>query len=307
MRGGPQADGDALAPRTALALVALGAAVISVTALFVKWISLGPAMIGAYRCGFAAAALGAWLVARRPTDAAAAARGAPSARAVGYAVAAGACFAGDLFVWHESILLAGTGLATLLANTQVFWVALLSALLLGERLRWRLAVCAALALLGVVLLAIPGLATSPLHLRGIGLGLATGVFYAGYYLCLRASQRERRRMSIVGNLFVVCATTTVLLFAAALATGEALVWPGPRDLWLLLLLGVVAHVGGWLAISRGMTAVPAASGSLLLLLQPVLATLWGVMVFGEPFGIYEVSGTALSLGAIYAAMLSRSA
>lgn len=187
----------------------------------------------------------------------------------------------------------------------MFWVALLSALVLGERLHWRLAVCAALALLGVVLLAIPGLAASPLHLRGIGLGLATGVFYAGYYLCLRASQRESRRLSIAANLFVVCATSALLLFAAALLAGEAVPWPGPRDLGLLLLLGVVAHVGGWVAISRGMTAVPAASGSLLLLLQPVLATIWGVLIFAEPFGAYEISGTLLSLGAIDAAMLTR--
>ena len=305
MRAGVQAGEETLAPRTALALVALGAAVISVTALFVKWISLGPATIGAYRCAYAAAALGGWILARRSLSTGPKGQVGASPRALGFAVAAGVCFAGDLFVWHESILLSGTGLATLLANTQVFWVALLSALVLGERLHWRLAVCAALALLGVVLLAIPGLATGPLHLRGIGLGLATGVFYAGYYLCLRASQREPRRLSIAANLFVVCATSALLLFAAALLAGEVVPWPGPRDLGLLLLLGVVAHVGGWVAISRGMTAVPAASGSLLLLLQPVLATIWGVLIFAEPFGVYEISGTLLSLGAIYAAMLTR--
>ena len=302
-----QAGADALTSRAALGLVALGAAVISVTALFVKWISLGPASIGAYRCAFGAAALAVWVLAHRSSRTGPKDQVRVSPRALGYAVAAGACFAGDLFVWHESILLSGTGLATLLANTQVFWVALLSALLLGERLRWQLAVCAALALLGVVLLAIPGLAASPLHLRGIALGLATGVFYAGYYLCLRASQRAAGRLSLAANLLVVCATSAALLFAAALVTGEGVTWPGPDDLWLLLVLGVVAHVGGWLAISRGMTAVSAASGSLLLLLQPVLATVWGVLVFGEPFGAYEVTGTLVSLGAIYAAMLTRSA
>lgn len=299
---------DTLTRGRALALVAIGAAVISVTALFVKWISLGPSAIGAYRCGFAAVALGAWVVVAggrgRATPGTVVATGA-SGRAWLYAVAAGACYAGDLYVWHRSILLSGTGLATLLANTQVFWVALLSALLLGERLSWRLALCAGLALLGVVLLAIPGIAASPLHLHGIGLGLATGVFYAGYYLCLRASQREVRRLSLAANLWVTCAVAAVLLFAAAAATGESIPWPGGRDLGLLLLLGVGAHVGGWVAISRGMTVVPAATGSLLLLLQPVLATIWGVVVFAEPFGGYEVSGTLLSLGAIYAAMLTR--
>ncbi len=291
-------------PRAPLVLVALGAAVISVTALFVKWISLGPSAIGAYRCGFAALALGMWLGVRRRPAPAVAGPGV-SRRALGYAIAAGACYAGDLYVWHRSILLSGTGLATLLANTQVFWVALLSALLLGERLTWRLAVCAALALFGVVLLAIPGMATRPLHLHGIGLGLATGVFYAGYYLCLRASQREPRRLSLAANLWVTCAVSAVVLFAAAAVSGESIPWPGSNDLLLLLLLGVGAHVGGWLAISRGMTVVPAATGSLLLLLQPVLATIWGVIVFAEPFGGYELVGTLVSLVAIYAAMVTR--
>lgn len=304
MPAGDRED-DALTQGRALALVALGAAVISVTALFVKWISLGPSAIGAYRCGFAAAALGAWVLVARGRTSATVQGGGASRRAWLYAVGAGACYAGDLYVWHRSILLSGTGLATLLANTQVFWVALLSALLLGERLSWRLAVCAALALLGVVLLAIPGIAASPLHLQGIGLGLATGVFYAGYYLCLRASQKEPRRLSLAANLWVTCAVSAALLFVAALATGESIPWPGARDLGLLLLLGVGAHVGGWVAISRGMTVVPAATGSLLLLLQPVLATIWGIVVFAEPFGGFEISGTVLSLVAIYAAMLTR--
>lgn len=304
MSGGDRED-DALTQGQALALVAVGAAVISVTALFVKWISLGPSAIGAYRCGFAAAALAVWVVAARGRTPVTVRGAGASGRAWLCAVGAGACYAGDLYVWHRSILLSGTGLATLLANTQVFWVALLSALLLGERLTLRLALCAVLALLGVVLLAIPGIAASPLHLHGIGLGLATGVFYAGYYLCLRASQREARRLSLAANLWVTCAVAAVLLFAAAAATGESIPWPEPRDLGLLLLLGVGAHVGGWVAISRGMTVVPAATGSLLLLLQPVLATIWGIAVFSEPFGGYEISGTLLSLGAIYAAMLTR--
>jgi drug/metabolite transporter (DMT)-like permease len=122
---------------------------------------------------------------------------------------------------------------------------------------------------------------------------------------LRASQREPRRLSLAANLWVTCAVSAVVLFAAAASTGESIPWPGSRDLVLLLLLGVGAHVGGWLAISRGMTVVPAATGSLLLLLQPVLATIWGVIVFAEPFGGYELTGTLVSLLAIYAAMLTR--
>ncbi|MBZ5716028.1 DMT family transporter [Nannocystis pusilla] len=291
-------------PRAPLLLVALGAAVISVTALFVKWIALGPAAIGAYRCGLGALALLplAWLSSRTGASRQAAPR---RGAAAGWAALAGACFAADLFVWHKSILYSGTGLATLLANTQVFWVALFSALLLGERLTRRLGVCALLALVGTVMLALPGLERSPVHLEGVLLGLLTGVFYAGYYMSLRTAQRGERPLGVASALFVSSATAAALLVLAALATGEPLAPASSADFGLLVLLGVGAHVGGWALISRGMPHVPAASGSLLLLLQPVLATLWGVLVFAEPFGTVEAAGTLLSLGAIYAASVSR--
>lgn len=292
-------------PRAPLVLVALGAAVISVTALFVKWLALGPAGIGAWRCGLGALALLPWAwMSVRPGPEGQGPKG--SRRAVGYAALAGACFAGDLFVWHKSIVYSGTGLATLLANTQVFWVALLSALLLGERLTRRLGVCALLALAGTAMLAAPGIERSPVHLQGVLLGLFTGVFYAGYYLSLRAAQRGDRPLGVGAAVFVSSLTSAAILLALALATGEPLALASARDLGLLAILGVGAHAGGWALISRGMPHVPAAKGSLLLLLQPVLATLWGVLLFAEPFGPMEATGTGLSLAAIYAATLSRS-
>jgi drug/metabolite transporter (DMT)-like permease len=290
--------------RAPLVLVALGAAVISVTALFVKVVALGPAAIGAWRCGLGAAALVPWaLLAKRPGPTGQV-RPSPIHPA-GWAALAGACFAGDLFVWHKSILYSGTGLATVLANTQVFWVALLSAVVLGERLTRRLGVCALLAVLGTVLLAMPGIGRNPVHLQGVLLGLLTGVFYAGYYLSLRTAQRGERPLGTGAAVFVSSATSAAILTAIALMTAEPLAIASGRDFWLLLLLGVGAHAGGWALISRGMPHVPAATGSLLLLLQPVLATLWGVLAFAEPFGPMEAAGTALSLGAIYAASVTR--
>ena len=38
---------------------------------------------------------------------------------------------------------------------------------------------------------------------------------------------------------------------------------------------------------------------LLLLLQPTLAFVWDVLIFGRAFGVTEVSGAALALFAIY--------
>lgn len=292
-------------PRAPLLLVALGAAVISVSALFVKWVELGPAAIGAWRCGLGAIALAPWVLrALRTGSPGQVASVRPSA--LGWACLAGACFAGDLYVWHKSIVLSGTGLATLLANTQVFWVALLSALVLGERLTRRLGVCALLALGGTALLSLTGVQRSPVHLQGVLLGLATGVFYAGYLLALRTGQRGERPLGTLAAVGVSSATAAALLAGLATAAGEPVIPRDAGELGLLTALALFVHVGGWALISRAMPHVPAASGSLLLLLQPVLATLWGVLVFAEPFGLLEATGTALSLGAIYVASASRS-
>jgi len=54
-------------------------------------------------------------------------------RAMPWVLAAAAAFALDLVFWHRSILAVGTGLATLLANFQVFLVAIASVALFGER------------------------------------------------------------------------------------------------------------------------------------------------------------------------------
>src|SRR6185369_432014 len=98
-------------------LVGLGACTISFAAVVVKLLAVPPTAVGFYRTGIAALTLAAISVVTQGLGTFAGSR-----RAVMFAALSGACFAGDLFVWHQSILLVGAGVATLLANTQVFWV-----------------------------------------------------------------------------------------------------------------------------------------------------------------------------------------
>src|SRR3546814_2823639 len=107
-------------------------------------------------------------------------------------IVTGSCpFAADLWLWHRSILLVGPGLATLLGNAQVFFMALAGVLLFRERVGPRF--------LGGLLLAFAGLwlmlgsnwsQLPPQYRWGVWLGLGTGVCYAAYHLSLRRSPRE---------------------------------------------------------------------------------------------------------------------
>jgi drug/metabolite transporter (DMT)-like permease len=280
----------------AIGWVALGAITISFAAVLVKLIPLGPSVIGAGRC----LAAGGALLLVSPLFGGL--RGEP--RAWGWALAAGVAFAADLWVWHRSIHAVGAGLATLLGNTQVFWVAAASALLLGERPSPRVWMAALVAIFGLSLVVRPDLSIDAERLAGVGYGLATGVCYAAYYLTLRRSRQLEAPLPMVGNLGVAAFSTGLLLTAAAAAEGEALP-TDPRAIGLLLLLGVGVHIGGWLAVSRGMGRLPASRGSVVLLLQPALATVWGVLFFAEPLDLTGGIGVLLTLGAVAAASTAR--
>ena len=269
----------------------LGALAISFSAVFMKLVAVGPTAAGFYRMlfgGLLLAALLAWRGERLHLG-----------RAAPWVLAAAAAFALDLVFWHRSILAVGTGLATLLANFQVFLVALASVLWLGERGGWRLVSTAALALLGLALIVGIDLAALDSAQRiGVALGLATAVCYASYILALRAA-RSAGGTSATGLITSISLATAVLLAAAVPLAGESFVIPSVRDFGLLALYGLVGQVLGWVLISRAVDRVPVSRVALVLLLQPVFAYLWDIAFFSRRFSTTESAGAVLALLAFY--------
>ena len=277
--------------------VALGAAVISTSPVMVKAIDpdvLGPTAIAFHRVlGGAiflflwARTMGARLRLSRPV--------------LLMCLVAGLCFAGDLYTWHRAIRLVGAGLSTLLANTQVVWVSLIGVFFLGERGGMRLVWQLVLAVLGVALLrGIFSAADAPTpDAFGFGLGLATGLFYTGFILALRRARTLDPEASPMALMAYASAATVPCLLLLCATGGESLIVSDLRTVLLLSGLAVLVQGIGWVLLSRNLSRVPAASGALLLLLQPTLATVWGILVFDEPFTVATLAGAALVLAAIY--------
>lgn len=214
--------------------------------------------------------------------------------------AAGLCFAVDLWAWHRSIWFVGPGLATLLANFQVFCLALAGVLFFGEHLRAPLVIAIPMAFVGLAL--IVGVDWNSLgadYRWGIFFGLVTAVSYAAYILCLRRARMKATRVTVVGDLTVASLFSAVALLAVALSEGASLAVPTMRDGVLLVGYALVAQVLGWLLITSSLKDVPASMVGLLLLFQPTLAFIWDVLIFGRAFGVTEVGGAALALFAIY--------
>lgn len=269
----------------------LGALAISFSAVFMKLVTVGPTAAGFYRMLFGGLLLAALLVWRGERL--------RLGRATPWALAAAAAFALDLVFWHRSILAVGTGLATLLANFQVFLVAIASVVWFGERGGWRLTVAVPLALLGLALIVgVDPAALAPAQRVGIGLGLATAVCYASYILALR-SARSSAANSSTALITAISLATAALLAAAVPLVGESFVIPNARDLGLLVLYGLVGQVLGWVLISRAVDRVPVSQVALVLLLQPLFAYVWDVAFFGRVFSSTEVAGAGLALIGIY--------
>jgi drug/metabolite transporter (DMT)-like permease len=228
--------------------------------------------------------------------------------ALGAAVLAGLFFALDLGLWHRSVLYVGPGLGTILANFQVFAMALAGVLWFRERPGWRLALGIPLALAGLWLLvgAQWGELGPRFHL-GVGLGLLTACAYSGYLLSLRWAVRRREGLAPEANLALVSLACAAILLPAVLRSGESLAAPTLADWGWLLIYGVVCHALGWVLISRGLMSLPASRAGLVLLLQPTLAFVWDLLFFARPTTWLEAGGAALAVIAIYLGAISRPA
>ena len=292
----------------AVGLVA-GATCIATAPLFVRGLEeLGAAAIGAYRTAIAAVILygAASFTARARRAGPRPPTGAVRAL-LAWCGVCGVVFAMDLYVWHRSVLLVGAGMGTILGNTQVFYVGLVGLLFLRERWSWRYGLSVPLAFGGIGMLvgfdAHPG--QSDRYWEGVAFGLATGVVYAAYILVLRRLQA----FTFAGPaliLAMVCTVTAALMAGVALVDGSLAL---PRaGQWLLVVgLGVVAQVCGWYLISRFLPRVDASRAGLILLLQPVLATLGGALLFGERMRLVQLAGAGLTLVAVYLGATRRSA
>ncbi len=271
----------------------LGAIMISFSAVFVRLVTVAPTVSAFYRMAFGGGILLAVVLLRGE-------RVKLSRGAFLVLTLAAFFFALDLIAWHRSILYIGPGIATLIANFQVFVLAVVGVLFLKEHLtplQWG---AIALAMAGLGLLVGSGWehVTAQYH-WGVLLGLLSAAAYAGYLLTLRGSRTSGQAGSAHATIAVISLVTAVILAAAVLVEGQSFAIPTRADWGWLLLYGLVPQVLGWVMISNSILKVGAAQVGLVLLLQPACAFIWDGMFFGRHFTAIEITGAVLALVAIY--------
>jgi drug/metabolite transporter (DMT)-like permease len=279
--------------KTGVIQVTAGAAMISFSAVFVKLAHVGPTMAGFYRMLFGGIILcGAALIRRE--------RLWQGANHFLQVFACSALFTLDLVFWHRSVYYVGPGLATLLANFQVFFLAGFGILVLGERPTWKRLLSIPLAVAGLYL--VVGIEWQSLEIRyktGILFGLIAALCYSAYLLVLRRLLPAHKGASTLAHITLITLLAAGVMGPGAWVQGESFSIPDLRSWAALLGYGMIPQVLGWFLISSGIGKIDASRAGLLLLLQPTLAFVWDILFFARPTGLLEMLGASVALFAIY--------
>jgi len=275
-----------------LAMLA-GAVLISSTSVFVRLAHVAPTVSAFYRMCFGGLMLLFLLRAVR-------APWRPRPLLVLALCVPAAAFALDLMSWHRSIHAIGPGLATLIGNLQVFFMALAGVLFYRERLRGRFVLGVALALIGLWLLVGRSWAeVGSGYQWGVWLGLFTALMYAVYMLSFRRIQQRTPEASPMYLLCWCSLLCAALLGVAGWAEGHSFVIPDASSWASLLGLALFGQVLGWLLISYALPRLDASMVGLLLLLQPLLAFGLDVLIFDRATDALDGLGLVLSALGIF--------
>jgi drug/metabolite transporter (DMT)-like permease len=174
-------------------------------------------------------------------------------------------------------------------------------LLFGERFGPAKAVALIAALSGAALMTVMR-AEGGGTLAGNGLALLAMFGYALYLVAVKQARHEHDTLSIMVWSSVVGAA---VMFVAAALMGEQLL-PSTAYGWgVLIALGLVAHVFGQGLVAFGMREAPVGLASILLLTQPLVATIAAWVIFGEAMGPVEMAGAGLIMAGLVIASAAR--
>ncbi len=229
-------------------------------------------------------------------------------------------FATDIYLWHHAILSIGGGLATVLTNTQVIYMSLMSIKQKEFKKPWMVIVAALLGVLGVFLLFYDRIFSTsgvnsalPLfdRVQGLVFGLVAGMLYTVFLVCFtKAQEFDRQKMksnvsalqtltwvSLIGGAGILIFEST--LAQAGLREWNQLIPQNFHQISWLLILAIVIHIGGWVELGNALNHYKKATMGLILLLQPVMSTAWAWILFGERMNHLQLVGAL----AIFIALL----
>ncbi|TVT27745.1 DMT family transporter [Salinicoccus cyprini] len=200
--------------------------------------------------------------------------------------------AGNFTFYFLSIQESSVAVAATLMYTAPIFVLLISFLFRIEQSTWFKWLCVCSVIIGIVLLTgaydPEALSTG---IFGVIAGLAAGLSYALFIFGFKnASDIGRPQMILTVAFLVLC-----LILIWFIDMDEAFIVLTSEDIWWFLLLGAVGAGVSFIIYVIGVRRTRPTTASMVAMVEPVTASLFGVVILGDGLGFVQILGMGIIL------------
>ena len=189
--------------------------------------------------------------------------------------------------------------AAILLYTSPIWVVLMSALFFHEKVTRRKLLALALAFAGCAL--VSGIGGGELNPLGVLVGVGSGIAYGLYSILGSVALRRYPPETVSAYTFFIAAIAVLLISRPAELVRKMAAADGLAGLILLTLAtGAVTAFVPFLIYTIGLNRVQASHAAILATVEPLVATVLGIIVYHEQLRTATLLGIACILGAILA-------
>lgn len=187
--------------------------------------------------------------------------------------------------------------AAILLYTSPIWIMLMSVLFFHEKLSEKKLLALALAFAGCVL--VSGISGEGITLTGLLVGLGSGLGYGLYSILGTVALRKYSPYTVTAYTFLFAAAGSWLICGPADMISKFTAAQDPVSLLLFCgLTALVTAVIPFLFYTLGLRTVEASRAGILATVEPLVATLVGILAFSEPLTLLPALGILLILSAV---------
>ncbi len=199
--------------------------------------------------------------------------------------------------YFTAISMMSLSAAAILLYTSPIWIMLMSLLFFHEKITGRKIMALLLAFGGCVL--VSGVFGSNMNLKGVLIGLGSGIGYALYSILGTVALRRYSPYTVTAYTFLLAAAGSLIICDSPDMVAK---YAGSGRVGFLVLLSIitaiVTAVIPFLTYTLGLKSVEAGRAGILATVEPLVATIVGVTVFSEPLTLVSLLGILLIISAI---------
>ena len=186
--------------------------------------------------------------------------------------------------------------AAILLYTAPTFVVILSAILWKDKITKRKIIALIVTFLGCTF--VTGIWSGDFSVTFIGflLGIGSGFFYGLYSIFARYALKYYKPLTVTYYSFVFAGVSSLFVIRPSeLVFG----FSQPKIVLLILGLIVFSTVLPYIFYTKGLAVIDSGKASILASIEPIVAALVGIAIFGEPMNITVLLGLACILFSVY--------